>query len=248
MVSILNDSTDAYFNLAAEEYLLRSFGQDVFMLWQNEPSVVIGKHQNVWAEINPAFIQERDIKVVRRSFGGGAVYQDLGNLNFTCIECSRNADFDKYTSLMVDLLAEVGVPAEADSRRGLTVQGLKISGSAQCIHRGKCMYHATLLYKTNLQMLASALQGDLSDSAEWGVERRAAYVHSVRSPVTNITHYLPSALQLQDFKNIIISFLLKKKIVEGEYQFSPYDLQAINQLKEEKYATTQWNFQATAPK
>ena len=97
-------------------------------------------------------------------------------------------------------------------------------------------------------MLASALQGDLSDSAEWGVERRAAYVHSVRSPVTNITHYLPSALQLQDFKNIIISSLLKKKIVEGEYQFSPYDLQAINQLKEEKYATTQWNFQATAPK
>ena len=145
MVSILNDSTDAYFNLAAEEYLLRSFGQDVFMLWQNEPSVVIGKHQNVWAEINPAFIQERDIKVVRRFSGGGAVYHDLGNLNFTFIESSRNADFDKYTSLMVDLLAEVGVPAEADSRRGLTVQGLKISGSAQCIHRGKCMYHATLL-------------------------------------------------------------------------------------------------------
>ena len=86
MVSILNDSTDAYFNLAAEEYLLRSFGQDVFMLWQNEPSVVIGKHQNVWAEINPAFIQERDIKVVRRFSGGGAVYHDLGNLNFTFIE------------------------------------------------------------------------------------------------------------------------------------------------------------------
>ena len=248
MMCINNNSTDAYFNLAAEEYLLNSFPEDVFMLWQNEPSVVIGKHQNVWAEINPGFVLERDIKVVRRFSGGGAVYHDMGNLNLTFIERNQYPDFDKFTSVLLNLLAKIGIQAKADERRGLTLNGFKISGSAQCIHRGKCMYHATLLYKTNLQMLASALQGDLSDSAEWGVERRAAYVHSVRSPVTNITHYLPSALQLQDFKNIIISFLLKKKIVEGEYQFSPYDLQAINQLKEEKYATTQWNFQATAPK
>lgn len=245
MMCINNNITDAYFNLAAEEYLLNSFPEDVFMLWQNEPSVVIGKHQNVWAEINPGFVLERDIKVVRRFSGGGAVYHDMGNLNLTFIERNQYPDFDKFTSVLLNLLAKIGIQAKADERRGLTLNGFKISGSAQCIHKHKSMFHATLLFNTDLNILTQALQGDAEQANDWSGESRVTYVNSVKSQVTNIQKYLVSPMQLQEFKEIVMDYFLEDKMVNKAYVFSEKDIEAIGRLKKEKYATNEWNFKAS---
>ena len=131
MLYINNPYTDAWFNLAAEEYLLKNFSDDIFMLWQNEPSVIIGKHQNVWDEINRNYIQKKHIKVVRRYSGGGAVYHDSGNLNITFIQNSKELASGIFTARLIAFLATFGIRAEADERQALTIDGLKISGSAQ---------------------------------------------------------------------------------------------------------------------
>lgn len=131
MLCIHNTQTDPYFNLAAEEYLLKNFKENIFMLWQNEPSIVIGKHQDVWAEVNLKFVQDQQIKIARRFSGGGAVYHDPGNLNLTFIETGQIMQTDKYTIQIMNFLKTLGVHVEVDERKGLTIGGFKISGSAQ---------------------------------------------------------------------------------------------------------------------
>ena len=244
MLCINNPYTDAYFNLAAEEYLLHSFQENVFMLWQNEPSVIIGKHQNVWAEVNLDFVRNHRIKVVRRYSGGGAVYHDAGNLNFTFIENSDNADFNKYLIQIQQFLREIGVNAMPDERRGLNVDGLKISGSAQCIHKKRVMYHATLLYSTNLLNLNTALTS-LPTQQNDGVLSRSVYVKSVRSEVTNIKEYVPDNMKISDLKELIIDYFLNNEINNKIYTLNDKDLSAIKLLSREKYSTSDWNFNAS---
>ncbi|WP_321435771.1 biotin/lipoate A/B protein ligase family protein [uncultured Bacteroides sp.] len=245
MFCINNSHTDACFNLAAEEYLLRSFSENIFMLWQNEPSVIIGKHQNVWAEVNLDFVRDNHIKVVRRYSGGGAVYHDAGNLNFTFIENSSNADFNKYAVQIQHLLKEIGIEAKADERRALTLNGLKISGSAQCIHKNRVMYHATLLFSTNLANLSAALLPHLSQLDNKEANQRPVYVKSVRSPVTNIREYIPGSMQINDLKNVIMNYFMSNKTDNNTYTFNKKDIEAIRQLREEKYSTSDWIFNAS---
>ena len=126
MLCIHNTQTDPYFNLAAEEYLLKNFKENIFMLWQNEPSIVIGKHQDVWAEVNLKFVQDQQIKIARRFSGGGAVYHDPGNLNLTFIETGQIMQTDKYTIQIMNFLKTLGVHVEVDERKGLTI-GLFLS-------------------------------------------------------------------------------------------------------------------------
>lgn len=242
MLCINNTCTDAYFNLAAEEYLLKSFSEDVFMLWQNEPSVIIGKHQNVWAEVNLDFVREKQIKVVRRFSGGGAVYHDLGNLNFTFIENNRNTDFDKFTKQILNLLAKIGIHAQADERRALTINGLKISGSAQCIHKGKIMYHATLLFSTDLIALSTALQCSPEQLKNNNNTQRSVYVKSKQSPVTNITSYMLFPLQIDKFKSLIMDYFIGNKSDNQAYILNENEVLGIKLLRENKYATSDWNF------
>ena len=244
MLCINNPYTDAWFNLAAEEYFLHSFQENVFMLWQNEPSVIIGKHQNVWAEVNMDFVRDHRIKVVRRYSGGGAVYHDAGNLNFTFIENSYNADFNKYLIQIQKFLREIGINAEADERRGLNIDGLKISGSAQCIHKKRVMYHATLLYSTDLLSLNAALTS-LPTQQNDVTSPRLLYVKSVRSPVTNIKEYVPDNMQISNLKELIMNYFLKNETNNKIYTFSEKDLSVIKQLSRNKYSTSDWNFNAS---
>ena len=244
MLCINNPSTDVYFNLAAEEYLLNHFTEDVFMLWQNEPSVVIGRHQRVQSEVNLDYVNEKQIKVARRHSGGGTVYHDLGNLNLTFIETSNNPDFGKYTRQMLEVLSLIGIHAEADERHGLTLDGLKISGSAQYLRKEKVMYHATLLYSANLENLRftlEALPGGLELNT---VKPSFNYVKSVKSAVTNISEHLPEPMSLQEFKKIIIKHYIEKNIQNSIYTLNKEDLEAITLLKNSKYATSNWNFSA----
>lgn len=242
MVCIDNPYTDAYFNLAAEEYLLEHFPGDVFMLWQNESSVIVGKHQQVEAEVNLAFAREHSIPVVRRHSGGGTVYHDAGNINLTFIENASQPDFGKYTGRMLDILASIGVEAYEDERHTLYIDGLKISGCAQFIRKNKVLFHATLLYSSDLTKLAATLDSLYAAPQDSLRTKKKHYVKSVKSPVTNIREHLSEPLSLAEFKQKIVRDFLSSGA--ESYAFTPQDLQDIEQLRQDKYLTDSWNFQA----
>lgn len=245
MICINNIYTDAYFNLAAEEYLLKDFSEDIFMLWQDEPSVIVGKYQNVFAEINLDYVEKNNIKVVRRFSGGGTVFHDMGNLNLTFIERNNNVSFDRFTERIISMLSKLGVHAETDARRAINIEGLKVSGSAQCVHRDRVMYHATLLFSSNLDSLVSTLEGDPKQLDNKTDNR--IYVKSVKSPVTNIQEHLDRPVDIMYFKKYIMDYFLRENADNEVYKFSEQDISAINTLMESKYATLEWNFNGKSP-
>ncbi|MDR1585253.1 MAG: lipoate--protein ligase family protein [Prevotellaceae bacterium] len=236
MLFIDNISTDPYFNLAAEEYLFKNFTDDIFMLWQNEASVIVGKHQNVWAEVNMDVVTEKNIPVARRFSGGGAVYHDLGNLNLTFIENNDNVDFNTFAGQIVSFLAVLGIPAQYNERRALLIDGLKISGSAQSVHKNRALYHATLLFDSDLETLAEVLESPAGQRSLSSPSQKAVYVQSVKSPVTNIRNYTGKNFGMTDFKNAARDFFTKNRNDSRPYTFSPDDVIRILELRLEKYA------------
>ena len=151
-------STDPHFNLAAEEYVLKNLDpeEEYLLLWQNEPSIIIGRHQNTLAEINLDYVRENKIHVVRRLSGGGAVYHDLGNLNFTFIKKAVQSDlldFKSFTEPVIRALAKLGVKAELKGRNDLTIDGRKFSGNAQYLYKNNILSHGTLLFDSDLTRL-----------------------------------------------------------------------------------------------
>lgn len=246
MLCINNTYTDAWLNLAAEEYLLKNFSEEFFMLYQNEPSVVIGKYQNVLAEVNLDFIQRNNIKLARRSSGGGTVFHDLGNLNLTFIENNKGIGFERFADRITSFLATLGIYAEVDSRLAINIGGLKISGSAQCVHKDRVMYHATLLFSSDLNRLNSTLEIDPKQMENKADSR--IYVKSVKSPVTNILEHLNRKQDINIFKYHIMSYFLNEKLENSIFQFTEEDISEINTLVEGKYGTPEWNYDGKKPK
>lgn len=238
MLCINNNITDVYFNLATEEYFLKNSRENVFMLWQNEPSVVIGKHQDLFAEVNTGFVNENQIKIARRFSGGGAVYHDLGNLNLTFIETSVCADFDAYSHRMISMLASLGIQAATDERRGINIDGLKISGSAQSIHKDRVLFHATLLFSSDLKRLTTSL--DSPPDQNRITPKRKVTVKSVKSPVTNISGYLPHTTGMEEIRKYIMNYYNNEKAENRIYSFTKEDVSGIDELKNLKYATNTW--------
>ncbi|MBQ7551612.1 MAG: lipoate--protein ligase [Bacteroidales bacterium] len=236
MLCILNNSsTDPYFNLAAEEYVLKNFQENIFMLWQNDTSVICGKYQNAAAEINWDFIKERNIKVVRRLTGGGAVFHDLGNVNFTFIDQDGIGDFHSFTQPIINVLQQMGVPATFEGRNDLMIHGQKFSGNAQCYYQGKILHHGTLLFSSQMNDISAALKVNplkFQDKA----------VKSVRKRVTNISEHLPQPMAISQFIHILMDYAQKNFPHATAYSFSPTDIQAIEKLRDEKYSTWKWNF------
>lgn len=236
MLFIDNTSTDVYFNLAVEEYLLKNYREDIFMLWQDRPAVVLGKYQNAQAEIDLDFVKEKRIDVARRYSGGGSVFHDLGNINVTFIENTNRVNFNKYVEQVLDFLHTVGILARADERRGIYSDRFKLSGSAQCIYKNRVMYHCTLLYATDLDMLSTSLNGK-PEQVESGYARS---VRSVRSEVTNLRDLLSEPLAIDDFKRLMFSFFFNRTEGNRIYNLSKDDLASIEQLKNEKYVLPEW--------
>ncbi len=238
MLCIIRHETDPYFNLAAEEYVMDHFDRDVFMLWRNAPAIIVGRHQNTLAEINVDFVRENNIPVVRRLSGGGAVFHDLGNLNFTFIaegQPNIQADFRRFTRPILDALRGLGVDAQFEGRNDLTIDGRKFSGNAEYVHRGRILHHGTLLFSAEMSDVAAALRPDPAKFTDKAVK-------SVRSRVTNISEHLPRPMSVLEFRDTLLRYVMDETPDATLYTFSDDDRRAIEQLRDTKYATWEWNY------
>ena len=237
MLLINNTNTNAYFNLAMEEYFLKNTNEDIFLLWQNENSIIVGKNQNTLSEINYDYVKENNIKVVRRLSGGGAVFHDLGNINFTFISCNDNSfsDFKKFTMPIVEALKELNVHAEFSGRNDLLIDGQKFSGNAQYNYKNKVMHHGTLLFSSEINNLSNALKVKPS-------KFQGKSVKSVKSRVTNISSHLDKKMTVLEFKDYLMDFINKRDENSHFYELNDKDVESINKLVEEKYSTWEWNF------
>ncbi len=229
--------TDASFNLAAEEYIFTHLDkqQDYLLLWQNRNAVIIGRHQNTIEEINQEFINTHNIQVVRRLSGGGAVYHDLGNLNYSIIINTQTTlyNFKALSMPVVQALRNLGVNAEFTGRNDLVIDGKKISGAAQMIKQGRLLHHGTLLFHSDLDMLQKVLTVKIDKIESKGIK-------SVRSRVTNICEHAPN-VTIDDFKAELVKTLQSERnLAFGE--LSEDDQHAINALADDKYRTWDWNY------
>lgn len=189
-------TTDPYYNLALEEYLFER-GEEAFLLWQNAPTVVIGKNQNAYAELHIDECRRRGIRIARRITGGGAVYHDMGNLNYSYIASgSGTLDFARFEAPIIAALSRVGVTATASGRNDLLVGGRKFSGNAQHTKGTRTLHHGTLLFDTDLSVLSSVLAVDAE-------KLKANAVRSVASRVTNLKEHLPATFCLGDLISLI---------------------------------------------
>lgn len=235
-------STDPYYNLAAEEYLLESTDTDVFMLWQNAPSVIIGRNQNAYAEVNAAYTESRGIKVVRRLTGGGAVFHDPGNVNYTFITeapAEPRIDFGTFARPVIAALEGLGIGAELGGRNDIMAAGVKISGNAQCTHRradGRRMllHHGTLLYDADMTELASALKVDKDKLQSKGIK-------SVSARVGNIRAIGGLDMTAEEFAEHLMREA-QARFGSAVTSLTDSEAEGIAELARSKYATWEWNF------
>lgn len=228
MKTVINNCTDPYFNLACEEYLMENSDSDIFMLWQNKPSVIIGISQNAFSEVNLSYAQEHGIPVCRRMTGGGAVYHDLGNINFTFItkDDGCGIDFRRFLMPITEALSDLGCVCEINGRNDIVFNGRKISGNAQCHKYGKILHHGTLLIDTDFGVLEKVLNVDKEKMKSKGIT-------SVRSRVENLISYLKT--DVNGVKNSII-----QRIATEMFELDKSEVDAVNAIKESKY--TSWDF------
>lgn len=231
--------TDPRINLAFEEYVFNQMDQNesYFLLWQNNNAVIVGKHQNTIEEINQEYVKANGIRVVRRLSGGGAVYHDMGNLNFTFIVNDNGRepfDFKTFTKPLVGVLQSLGVDAEFNSRNDIAIEGKKFSGNAQYARSGRILHHGTILFNSELSAIQRALKVKKDKIESKGVK-------SIKSRVTNIADYLDESYSLEDFKKLLLAFMFKDEKLQ-KMELSGEDFAAIEKIKNEKYGTWDWNY------
>ncbi len=237
MICIHLKNQDPYFCLAAEEYLLKNFKEDIFLLWQSENTVVVGKHQNALGEINYPFVRENKITVARRISGGGTVFHDQGNVNFSFIKnvnSPAEVNFKIFTQPIIDALAKLGVEAGSSGRNDMLIDGKKISGNAEHVYKNRVLHHGTLLFNSDLKNLGQAIKvipGKYIGKA----------IQSNRSEVCNISPFLKSAMNTNQFLKFLLEHQLEK---EGNsvYELTDDDLIQIEKLVNDKFSTWEWNY------
>lgn len=235
---IQRKETDPYFNIAAEEYLLQHATTDTFMIWTNSPCVVIGKHQNAAREINHTMIHENGIPVIRRITGGGTVYHDTGNINFSFIRLNRKenpVDFKFFTAPIILFLKNMGLDAEFEGKSNISVNGMKISGNSAHVHKGRVLHHGTLLFDSDLNVL-----DEIISSSEDRYEDRS--VRSVRRKVSNIAQHIRADMAVEDFKDSFFSFIINFYDDAYHDNLTAAEISGIGILAREKYMDPKWNF------
>lgn len=241
MYFVIDKSTDPQWNLAAEEYLFKHLNEPVFRLWQNENAVIVGHHQNALAEINIDYVSQNGIKVVRRLTGGGAVFHDLGNVNFTFIDNridneDTSSMFARFTKPIIEALEGLGVKAYLEGRNDLLIDGRKFSGNAVAVYKNRVLQHGTLLFSSSMADLSQAL-------ASRPEKFTGKSVQSNRSRVTNISEHLAQPMSVESFIDYMDNFIRNNRAKDYKlYSYSSKDLFEISKLKAEKYSKEWWNF------
>jgi lipoate-protein ligase A len=241
MKTILNESLDPRYNLALEEYILKYLDtqEDFIFLWQNANSVIIGRNQNTIEEVNAQYVVEHQVNVVRRITGGGAVYHDLGNLNFSFITNTTKDNvnnYRKFTDPVILALNAYGVPAAFGGRNDILVDGMKISGNAQAFHKHRFLHHGTILFNADLTMLGKILKPKPDKVESKGIK-------SVRARVTNIMPYFKEVPTMAAFKTkLLMSLLNTNNLTPYLYQLTEKDKAKINELVKTKFSTWAWNY------
>ena len=233
MLYLETGSTDPAYNLAFEEYVLTHYTEgNILILWQNDNAVIIGRNQNTAEEIDQSFVNAHSIHVIRRNTGGGAVYHDLGNLNYSFIT-DNGVSKAAFTEPVIRALQNLGLDASASGRNDILVSGKKVSGTAQQVSKGRILHHGTLLFDSNSSMINGALTPN-------PVKFQSKSVKSVRSRVGNIREFLKEDMSLTDFwahlKRTLGEDGMTVHALTGE------ELAAVVKLKTEKYDTWQWNY------
>ena len=232
---LINNCTDAAFNLALEELLTREFPEEFLMLWRNSSAVIVGKNQNTFAEVNAEFASQNCVQVIRRMTGGGAVYHDLGNVNYSLLITERHpgADsFARFAQPVVETLQKMGLPALFSGRNDIEVEGKKISGSAQCCVKDRTLFHGTLLFDANMEMLSKVLNPSKMKMESKGVR-------SVRARVANLKTFLPE-MSVEEFIEALKYHL--QAFAGTPEEISPEWIAGAERLADEKYRTWEWNW------
>lgn len=239
MVYLESPTTDPAFNLALEQYVFDEMprDQEYFMLWQNDNAIIVGKNQNTIEEINQKYVDEHKIRVIRRLSGGGAVYHDLGNLNFTYIvdgEDASQMDLYAFCRPIARTLARLGVNAEVNGRNDITIDGRKFSGNSQYIRSRRIMHHGTMMFDSDLSVVSECLNVSKDKIESKGIQ-------SVRSRVTNIREHLPVDCTLEEYKRQLIHFLEEETPME-RHIFTPEEIRRVEEIKADRYDRWEWNY------
>jgi lipoate---protein ligase len=241
MLFIDNENiTDPRVNLAIEEFALKhlDINETYLLFYINEPSIIIGKNQNTVEEINTEYVRDQGIHVVRRLSGGGAVYHDLGNLNFSFItkdDGNSFHDFKKFTDPVVKALKKLGVNAELSGRNDILADGKKISGNAQFSTKGRMFSHGTLLFDSEIENVVSALNVRMDKIESKGIK-------SIRSRVTNIREHLDEDMTMEEFKETLLTYLFEEFDTIPKYELTESDWEEIRKISRERYANWDWNY------
>ncbi len=245
MVFIDNEGvTDASLNLALEEFALRNFdfSETYLLFYINAPSIIIGRNQNTLEEINQGYVEENGIQVVRRLSGGGAVYHDLGNLNYSFITdyaTGRLNNFHHFTGPVIEVLRSLGAPAEMSGRNDILVEGRKVSGNAQFATPKRMFSHGTLLFDSELDEVTRALDVKMTKLQSKGHK-------SVRSRVANISEFLAEPMDTQAFRERLLDGLRAEEEMPT-YRLSPDEWRRVEELADSRYRSWDWNYGASPP-
>jgi len=240
MALLISESKDPYFNLALEEYILRSkrFNEDVLLVWQSEKAFVFGRNQNPFIEIHPKYWQT-DIPIIRRISGGGTIYQDQGTLVFSIITSDYGKkinDYEFFLSPLIDLLNALGILAYFKPKSHVFIDNKKISGNAQAFINNKLLHHGTVLFNTDLNIINEAL-------VKYNQLPNTDFIASNKQTVTNISSFISSDIDMYSFKQLLIKRYLEDKNIQKEiYDLGEEDLKAIEALADSKYHSWEWNF------
>lgn len=235
MYYIVSDRVDPAYNMAFEEFIAKELEGSYFVLWQNQPTIVLGRHQNIYQEINLPYVIENDIKIIRRNSGGGCVYHDLGNVNYGFVQDQSSSDsFHFFMQPIIDFLKEYNIAAQISGRNDIQIDEQKISGNAQYFFKNRIVHHGTLLFDSDLSVLSKCLNVNKKKLEAKGIT-------SVKSRVTNLITFFNNndINSSKAFIDALLKFIDKNNAIE-KYTLNEDQIKEIEKLAQDKYRNDTW--------